>query len=50
MSMTAAKQIEWVSVEDYLARELVSEVKYEYRGGEWIAAARPKSSRHFAAK
>jgi hypothetical protein len=31
--MTAAKQIELVSVDDYLARELVSEIKHEYTGG-----------------
>lgn len=30
--MTAAKQIELVSVEDYLAGELVSDVKHEYLG------------------
>jgi hypothetical protein len=36
MNMTAAKQIEWVSwvsVKDYLARELMSEVKHEHLGG-----------------
>jgi Uma2 family endonuclease len=37
--MTAAKQIEWVSVEDYLARELVSEVKHEYLRGNVYAMA-----------
>lgn len=31
--MTAAKQIELVSVEDYLAGELASDVKHEYSGG-----------------
>lgn len=37
--MTAAKQIELVSVEDYLAGELVSEVKHEYSGGFVYAMA-----------
>lgn len=37
--MTAAKQIELVSVEDYLARELVSDVKHEYTGGYVYAMA-----------
>lgn len=31
--MSAAKQIELISVEDYLAGELASEVKHEYLGG-----------------
>lgn len=39
MSMTAAKQIEWVSVEEYLAGELASEVKHEYLGGYVYAMA-----------
>lgn len=33
MSMTAAPKFNHVSVEDYLAGELVSEVKHEYLGG-----------------
>ncbi len=37
--MTAAKQIELVSVEDYLAGELVSEIKHEYSGGYVYAMA-----------
>jgi Uma2 family endonuclease len=37
--MTAAKQLELVSVEDYLAGELVSEVKHEYVGGYVYAMA-----------
>jgi Uma2 family endonuclease len=39
MRMTAVKKIEWVSVEDYLAAELVSEVKHEYTGGYVYAMA-----------
>lgn len=41
--MTAAKQIELVSVEDYLAGELVSEVKHEYTGGFVYAMAGAKN-------
>jgi Uma2 family endonuclease len=37
--MTAAKQIALVSVEDYLAGELVSKVKHEYSGGYVYAMA-----------
>ena len=37
--MTAAKLIELVSVEDYLAGELVSETKHEYSGGYVYAMA-----------
>ena len=37
--MTAAKRIELVSVEDYLAGELVSDVKHEYLGGYVCAMA-----------
>ena len=37
--MTALKHIELVSVEDYLAGELVSEVKHEYLGGYVFAMA-----------
>ena len=37
--MTAAKLIELVSVEDYLAGELVSDVKHEYSGGYVYAMA-----------
>jgi Uma2 family endonuclease len=37
--MTAAKQFELVSVEDYLAGELVSEIKHEYSGGYVYAMA-----------
>ena len=37
--MTAAKQIELVSVEDYLAGELASDVKHEYSGGFVYAMA-----------
>ena len=39
MIMTAAKRLELVSVEDYLAGELVSEVKHEYSGGYVYAMA-----------
>lgn len=39
MPMTAAKLIELVSVEDYLAGELVSEIKHEYLGGYVYAMA-----------
>jgi Uma2 family endonuclease len=38
-SMTALKQIELVSVEDYLAGELASDVKHEYSGGYVYAMA-----------
>src|SRR5262245_19942753 len=37
--MTAAKQLNLVSVEDYLAGELVSPVKHEYLGGVVYAMA-----------
>ena len=37
--MTVAKLIELVSVEDYLAGELVSEIKHEYLGGYVYAMA-----------
>jgi Uma2 family endonuclease len=37
--MTAAKQIELLSVEDYLAGELVSKKKHEYTGGYVYAMA-----------
>lgn len=37
--MSAAKQIELISVEDYLAGELASEVKHEYLGGYVYAMA-----------
>jgi hypothetical protein len=39
MIRTHAKQLELVSVEDYLAGELVSEVKHEYSGGYVYAMA-----------
>lgn len=37
--MTAATQIELVSIDDYLAGELVSEVRHEYSGGYVYAMA-----------
>lgn len=37
--MTAAKQIKLVTVDDYLAGELVSDVKHEYSGGYVYAMA-----------
>ncbi len=37
--MTAAERIELISVEDYLARELVSPVKHEYLAGRMYAMA-----------
>jgi Uma2 family endonuclease len=37
--MTAAKQIELISVEEYLAGELVSKVKHEYSAGRVYAMA-----------
>src|SRR5690349_7410149 len=37
--MTAAKQIELIAVEDYLASELTSPVKHEYAGGYVYAMA-----------
>lgn len=37
--MTAAKRIEFVSVDDYLARELDSDVRHEYVGGFVYAMA-----------
>jgi len=39
MSMTAAPKLHRVSVEDYLAGELVSEIKHEYLGGYVYAMA-----------
>jgi Uma2 family endonuclease len=42
--MTAAKQIELVSVEDYLERELASDVKHEYWGGYVYAMAGAKTA------
>ena len=39
MSMTAAPKLRLVSVEDFLAGELVSEVKHEYLGGYVYAMA-----------
>jgi Uma2 family endonuclease len=41
--MTAAKQIELVSVADYLADELTSEIKHEYLGGHVYAMAGAKN-------
>jgi Uma2 family endonuclease len=41
--MTAAKQIELVSVEDYLEHELASDVKHEYSGGYVYAMAGGKT-------
>jgi len=41
--MTAAKQLELVSVEDYLAGELTSEIKHEYSGGYVYAMAGAKT-------
>lgn len=37
--MTAAEKLKSISVEDYLARELVSQVKHEYLGGVVYAMA-----------
>jgi hypothetical protein len=37
--MTAAKQFELVSVADYLAGELVSDIRHEYSGGYVYAMA-----------
>jgi Uma2 family endonuclease len=41
--MTAVKQIELVSVEDYLAGEIVSDVRHEYLGGFVYAMASAKN-------
>jgi Uma2 family endonuclease len=41
--MTAAQQIELVSVQDYLARELVSDIRHEYSGGYVYAMAGAKN-------
>lgn len=41
--MTAAKKLDLISVEDYLAGELVSEVKHEYLGGVVYAMAGGKN-------
>lgn len=41
--MTAAQQLELVSVEDYLAGELASDVKHEYLGGHVYAMAGAKN-------
>jgi Uma2 family endonuclease len=43
MSMTAAPKLSHVSVEDYLAGELVSEVKHEYVGGYVYSMAGAKN-------
>jgi Uma2 family endonuclease len=43
MIMTAAKQIELVSVENYLADELTSDIKHEYSGGYVYAMAGAKN-------
>lgn len=37
--MTAAKKLNLISVEDYLAGELVSPIKHEYLGGVVYAMA-----------
>jgi Uma2 family endonuclease len=42
--MTAVKKLELISVEDYLAGELVSQVKHEYVGGAVYAMAGAKNS------
>jgi Uma2 family endonuclease len=42
--MTAAKQIELVSVEDYLAGELAADVKHEYSGGYVYTTAGAKTA------
>ena len=39
MSITAARKIEVVSIEDYLEGELRSEIKHEYLGGTVYATA-----------
>lgn len=44
--MTAAKKLEPVSVEDYLAGELVSPVKHEYLGGIVYAMAGGRVTHH----
>jgi Uma2 family endonuclease len=41
--MTAAQKIDLISVEDYLAGELVSPIKHEYRGGYVYAMAGAKA-------
>lgn len=43
--MTAAKLMELVSVEDYLAGELVSDIKHEYSGGYVYAMAGARNVR-----
>jgi Uma2 family endonuclease len=42
--MTAAQQIQLVSVEDYLAGELVSDIRHEYSGGYVYAMAGAKNA------
>jgi len=42
--MTAAKQIELVSVADYLTGEIVSDVRHEYSGGYMYAMAGAKNA------
>lgn len=37
--MTAAKQIELISIADYLSRELISDIRHEYSGGYVYAMA-----------
>lgn len=47
--MTAAERIQLVSVEDYLADELVSEIKHEYLGGFVYAMAGGKIAHNIVA-
>src|SRR4051794_32883441 len=44
--MTAAKQIQLLSVDDYLARERLSRVKHEYTFGGYIYARPSERNRH----
>src|SRR5438874_9406984 len=47
--MTAAKKLELISVEDYLAGELVSPVKHEYVGGVVYAMAGARNAHNLIA-
>src|SRR5947209_16162608 len=47
--MTAAKKLELISVEDYLAGELVSPIKHEYLGGVVYAMAGARNAHNLIA-
>jgi len=47
--MTAAEKLNLISVEDYLAGELISPVKHEYLGGVVYATAGPRNAHNLIA-